>query len=427
MKSLLTRTALVIALLASASPAWADGTEFSGGCSTITWAANSEADLAGYELFDRTSLTAPAQLISTLGVQTSIACSQVGFNPGQHYLSLRAFDLTGNRGGFTAEIPFVIILDNQVSDLRVTALTATSATLTFTEVTGGAGSAADYDVRFATPLISWGSALSVTSGTCSTPMIGSGIGVSRDCTVTGLSTTTPYQFQLVPFRGTIGVDAIYGPLSNIANGTTGGTPPAADRTTTIIDDFNRANGTLATPWQVGYTGQQNPAINSNAVRPPAAGGADAIATYNTAMPNDQWAQALISTIQGAGTVSARVKLRYSAQPTNSGYECRANRNNASVRSEIAKRVSGAGTTLISENTTTWASGDTLDCEVQGSTIKLFRITGGTSTEILSWDDSTFTGGYVGISIAAATLGDGVLDNFAAGGFSAAAVTDPCGC
>ena len=287
MRSLVMRTVLLLAMLASASPAWADGTEFSGGCNTITWSPNTETDLAGYELFDRTSLANQAQLYNTTGILNSLTCAQLVFNPGQHYLSLRAFDLSGNRSPFTAEIPFVIILDNLVSDLRVTALTTTSATLTFTEVTGGAGAQADYDVRFATPTITWGTAASVASGTCSTPLIGVSIGASKSCTVTGLTNATPYQFQLVPFRGTLGVDALYGPLSNIAAGTTGGTPPSAARSTTISDDFTRANGTLTTPWMVGYTGHQDPTINSNTVRPPAAGGNQSLAIYNQALPADQ--------------------------------------------------------------------------------------------------------------------------------------------
>jgi hypothetical protein len=344
-------------------------------------------------------------------------------------MSLRAFDLSGNRSGFTSEIPFVIILDNLISDLRVTALTTTSATLTFTEVTGGAGAPASYDVRFATPTITWGTAASVTSGTCSTPLAGVSIGASKSCTVTGLTNATPYQFQMVPFRGTIGVDAVYGPLTNIASGTTGGSPPSASRSTMGGDDFNRADAALTTPWLTGYTSYQTPTIVSNQVRPPTAGGNQSLAVYNTVVPDDQWGQVTIRAIQGAGAVSAFVRVRYTDPPTATGYECRAWRNNGvGLRSEIAKRVNNTKTELITESVTTWGADDILDCEVQGSTIKLSRIVGGTSTELLSYSaDTSITSGKVGVAVFSATLGDGIIDSFAFGKFTTVASGDPCGC
>ena len=45
----------------------------------------------------------------------------------------------------------------------------------------------------------------------------------------GLATSTEYQFQVVAFRGTVGVDAVFGALSNIVTvSTTAGTSPPAD-------------------------------------------------------------------------------------------------------------------------------------------------------------------------------------------------------
>jgi hypothetical protein len=43
---------------------------------------------------------------------------------------------------------------------------------------------------------------------------------------------TSYQFQLVAFRGTLNIDAVFGAISNVATGTTTGTlppPPPARR------------------------------------------------------------------------------------------------------------------------------------------------------------------------------------------------------
>jgi len=93
-------------------------------------------------------------------------------------------------------------------------------TLSFTEVTDGAGQPASYDVRFAAAPLSWGTASNVTNGTCTPPLAGSAIGAARTCTVAGLTAATSYQFQLVAFRGTLNVDAVFGALSNVASGTT---------------------------------------------------------------------------------------------------------------------------------------------------------------------------------------------------------------
>jgi hypothetical protein len=90
-------------------------------------------------------------------------------------------------------------------------------------------------------------------------------------------------------------------------------------------------------------------------------------------------------------------------------------------------VNGTPTTLISENVTAWANGDEMDCEVQGSTIILSRVTGGVTTELLRFNDATFTSGKTGLMATAIVLGDGVIDNFSMGGFAAAAVPDQCGC
>jgi hypothetical protein len=107
-----------------------------------------------------------------------------------------------------------------VSDLAVADVADTSATLTFTQVDDGTGKPANYEVRFATGTISWGSAASATSGTCARPLTGTAVGAALTCTVDGLSASTNYDFQLSAFRGTLGVDPVFGALSNVARGST---------------------------------------------------------------------------------------------------------------------------------------------------------------------------------------------------------------
>src|SRR2546422_50541 len=112
-----------------------------------------------------------------------------------------------------------------VTDLAAGGATDTSVTLSFTEVSDGTGRPASYDVRFAVAPISWGSAPAGARGTCATPLAGSAIGAQRTGRVLGLSPSTAYGFQLVAFRGTLNVDAVFGSLSNVASGTTAAGAP----------------------------------------------------------------------------------------------------------------------------------------------------------------------------------------------------------
>ena len=114
----------------------------------------------------------------------------------------------------------VVTNPGTVTDLAVAGVTNNSVTLSFTEVTGGSGSPASYDVRYAAGSMSWGSAPSVTNGTCAVPLAGTAIGAKRSCTVLGLAASTAYQFEVVAYRGTLNVDAVFGALSNVASGTT---------------------------------------------------------------------------------------------------------------------------------------------------------------------------------------------------------------
>jgi len=104
-------------------------------------------------------------------------------------------------------------------------------TLSFTEVNDGTGLPASYDIRYAAGSISWPAAQSVTQGTCTTPVAGTAIGATRTCIVLGLAPSTSYQLQLVAFRGTMNVNAVYGGLSNVASKTTAAsTAPVASVT-----------------------------------------------------------------------------------------------------------------------------------------------------------------------------------------------------
>ena len=129
-------------------------------------------------------------------------------------------------GGNTSG-PLVAGHPGAVSDLAVGGTTDVSVLLSFTQVDNGMGQPAQYDVRYAVGSMSWGSGTSVSSGTCTAPLAGTGVGGTLSCTVLGLSPSTSYNFQLVAFRGSMSGNAVFGELSNVVATSTLSNPPPA--------------------------------------------------------------------------------------------------------------------------------------------------------------------------------------------------------
>src|ERR1051325_11027912 len=148
------------------------------------------------------------------------------------------------------------LLPGTVSDLAATGTSDSSVTLTFTEVSNGAGAPASYDVRYAGgSAIEWGrSAISVTQGTCATPLSGHAVGAQRSCTVVGLAAGTAYSFQLVAFRGRLNHDAVFGELSNTATvATAASTAPVASVAVTSPRPWVLIGATVQLVATVGTT------------------------------------------------------------------------------------------------------------------------------------------------------------------------------
>ena len=404
--------------LVSVTSAFAVGVQFSGQCASFTWSANTELDLAGYKIYDRVDPAAIPTIKATLGAQvTSVTCAALGLNAGQHYVSISAFDTSGNESPRTADIPFVLVLSNQIADLRVTAIGSTDLTLTFTEVDDGTGSPSQYDVRVATPTIVWGSAPSVTSGTCATPVAGTAIGQPKTCTITGLSVTTPYQVQLVPYRGLLGSGtAVLGPLSNIASGTTGGTVASTvSRYVIASDTFTRADDTDIGPdWS---TRTSEPwSIVSNVLRAPGTAPVTGSEVHSQVLPDRQWACVTLTTIAGASDIFVGPVLRASAI-ANTHYQFYAS-HGAANGSIIDRRIAGADTNLATETSTVWANGDLMCAEADGTALRLFRNT--SPTPLLTATDATLTSGLAGLK---GFLGGGATSNLQLDSYSSGGLED----
>ena len=105
-----------------------------------------------------------------------------------------------------------------VTNLTIVGVTNSTVTLNWTEVDDGLGSPSSYTARIRpSSTLVW---TDVTSGTCASPISGTTIGEVTSCTVDGLTAATIYFVEVRSFRGTLGVDAIFGPQSNTAGGTT---------------------------------------------------------------------------------------------------------------------------------------------------------------------------------------------------------------
>ncbi len=137
----------------------------------------------------------------------------------------------GRDGAAALTVTASVVVTNpaKVTDLAVAGATDTSVTLSFLQVDDGTGQPASYIVKYAVGTLAWSTGLPVTRGTCVTPVVGTAIGTTRSCTVLGLTPATAYQFGIVAFRGSLNTNAVFGPLSNLASGTTnaGSTAPVA--------------------------------------------------------------------------------------------------------------------------------------------------------------------------------------------------------
>src|SRR5439155_988163 len=80
--------------------------------------------------------------------------------------------------------------------------------------------------------ITWTSSNSGVATVTGTGLVTS-VGAGRTCTVLGLSSSTAYGFQLVAYRGTLGVDAVFGALSNTVSGTTAAGAPKPVASVTV--------------------------------------------------------------------------------------------------------------------------------------------------------------------------------------------------
>jgi len=173
--------------------------------------------LAGRTVTWQSSNTAVAT-VSSAGSVTAVAVGSTSVTALSEGVSSSATAITVT----AAPVPN----PGTVGNLSVPSTTDTTANITFTDAGNGIGGGASYIVRYeAGTSITWATATNVVRGTCVSPVNAPSAGATVTCQIRGLAASSGYRMEVMAYRGTIGVDAVYGAPSNIAAATTAAAPP----------------------------------------------------------------------------------------------------------------------------------------------------------------------------------------------------------
>lgn len=146
----------------------------------------------------------------------------------------------------------------------------------------------------------------------------------------------------------------------------------ATRSVVATDNFNRADGALGANWSeaaTAYTDNQ-PVIASNEAKSGGEGSYDNASYWSAdSFANNQYSKATISVLPSSGTSLMGVIVRASASDF---CFCQYKRDSGSNKSRLYWFNAGAYTAIAFQNTTTFASGDTIELEVEGTTYTMFK-------------------------------------------------------
>ena len=247
---------------------------------------------------------------------------------------------------------------------------------------------------------------------------------STSYTDISLTPGVSYSYR-VRARDAVGNFSPYSPI------TTATTLTAITGLTTLFTDiFNRANNAdLGAAYTDSYTGLTTGQILSQRLLPSVVGtGTAAVEQYTgVTTPNDQWSEVTIGALTSGVVAQVGAHVRLTNPPTYNGYRCFAAINQTN-KAGIRRFNAGISTPLGTNDTTTvWGAGDKLRCEIQGTTIKLYRVVGTTETLLISATDATYASGTTGIYASVGTGGavtDAQITRFSMGGYSLTTDTTP---
>ncbi len=169
---------------------------------TLSWNANTESDLAGYDVFQG---TAPGQYGPPFNVGKATDYTFPALTPDldtTYYWAVKAYDNAGNRSSLSAEVSKFVqgkpVVPAPVTPI-LSLLTVTDSAISLIIDAKNA-----FEIRYGVAPIQWGAA---TPATC--PL--------SPCTITGLAANTEYEFKVVGYTGELNTPStkfsvISGPL-----------------------------------------------------------------------------------------------------------------------------------------------------------------------------------------------------------------------
>lgn len=188
-------------------------------------------------------------------------------------------------------------------------------------------------------------------------------------------------------------------------------------TVVASDDFNRAdNADLGATWTTVGAALR---ITSNAAVFSAGNDADSAETHTTTLATDHWAEGVISSpIAGGVGQGYGVIVRASTGGSFGYYRAVGNSSGWELTEFNGGSFVGS---LASGSTPTFANGDTIYLEAQGSTLVVKKGTtnGAGGTTVTTQTDATLTGTLAGVGYSSSGGGGGVdafvMGDFAGGG------------
>lgn len=203
---------------------------------------------------------------------------------------------------------------------------------------------------------------------------------------------------------------------------------SADLAQLAGDDFNRADAPLSDDrkWTGNFAGTANFRIVANSLRATSTAVDNVMIYTGIATPNNQYARIDLKALHNSGTTSfPGVLLRWGSGSNLNGYDCRVAGPSAS---RLGKWVNGNFVKLTWQNGTTWRTGDSVQCEAEQTSIRMYRIRDGVKTLAAQTTDDTYPSGNTGLIIfSGRDVQDVLLDNLAIGSLRTQAVRTHLGC
>jgi hypothetical protein len=193
-------------------------------------------------------------------VGATVTCIVEGLETGTAYdFQVAAFRT--NQGGQVKTAPTLSNITSattyaatpgNVIDLSAGAVTATSATVSWTQVEDGMGGASSYELRHTlsqSANTGWDGATVVTSGTCAAPVAGTQVGAAISCAIDGLEAGRTYDVRLVAFRAGLDGNRTYSAeRSNLITVTTAAATPTVPGKVSDLVVSGAAENSVQLSW-----------------------------------------------------------------------------------------------------------------------------------------------------------------------------------